>query len=100
MNDFIELPPLPIACPSCASALTVCELACPQCNTQVHGGYPLPPFLQLSAQDQEFINQFVLASGSLKSLAKTLGVSYPTVRNRLDDVIERLQTKVNERDKP
>ncbi|MEN0110308.1 MAG: DUF2089 family protein [Planctomycetota bacterium] len=49
-----------------------------------------PPLAQLSAEDQEFVVRFVLASGSLKEVARGYGVSYPTLRARLDQVIERL----------
>ena len=45
----------------------------------------------LSPEDQEFVLQFVKASGSLKQMAKLLDVSYPTVRNRLDDIIGKLE---------
>lgn len=53
--------------------------------------YPLPPLASLSAEDQAFILEFVKASGSLKDMAALMKVSYPTVRNRLDEVISRLQ---------
>ena len=45
----------------------------------------------LGPDDQEFILQFIKASGSLKDMAKVLNVSYPTVRNRLDEIIEMLK---------
>jgi hypothetical protein len=53
--------------------------------------YPLPPLASLSAEDQTFILEFVKSSGSLKDMAALMKVSYPTVRNRLDEVIGRLQ---------
>jgi hypothetical protein len=54
--------------------------------------YPLPSLVTLPQEDQEFVLQFVRSSGSLKEMAKILGVSYPTVRNRLDDIIEKLDS--------
>ncbi len=48
-------------------------------------------FLALAPEDQEFIKQFVLASGSLKQLAKVYDVSYPTVRLRVDRLIEKVR---------
>ncbi|GAX06866.1 hypothetical protein IWT25_02213 [Secundilactobacillus pentosiphilus] len=48
-------------------------------------------FLSLSPEDQEFIKQFLLASGSLKQLAKIYDVSYPTVRTRVDRLIEKIK---------
>ncbi len=45
----------------------------------------------LSAEDLEFLRRFLLASGSLKDLAQQYGVSYPTIRLRIDRVIERVK---------
>ena len=46
---------------------------------------------QLSEEDASFIKRFVLASGSLKDLAKAYGISYPTVRLRLDRLIGKIK---------
>ena len=46
---------------------------------------------RLSDEDVSFIKRFVLASGSLKELAKAYGISYPTVRLRLDRLIEKVK---------
>lgn len=48
-------------------------------------------FEQLSEEDASFIKRFVVASGSLKDLAKDYGISYPTVRLRLDRLIEKVK---------
>lgn len=53
-----------------------------------------PPLRQLSDDDLEFVQRFVLASGSLKDLAAEYGVSYPTIRARLDKLLERLRSVV------
>ena len=81
---------LPVACPSCESSLLVSELSCSNCDTVISGSYSLPILLQLSPEDQDFIFEFFLLSGSLKDIAKKIGKSYPTVRNRLDDIIEKI----------
>ncbi|KXT59255.1 hypothetical protein LACDD01_02170 [Lactococcus sp. DD01] len=47
-------------------------------------------FINLEPEEQEFIKNFILASGSLKQLAKEYEVSYPTVRSRLDKLIEQI----------
>jgi len=83
---------LPTLCPSCEHELEVRQLACTRCETEIHGQFALPAVLRLGREQQQFISDFVLANGSLKALAKTLGVSYPTVRSRLNDVIENLQS--------
>ncbi|CEN28171.1 MULTISPECIES: DUF2089 family protein [Lactobacillales] len=48
-------------------------------------------FFNLESEEQEFVKQFLLASGSLKHLAKQYGVSYPTVRVRVDKIIEKVK---------
>jgi len=82
---------LPITCPSCSGKLAVKRLHCEKCETEVEGLYPLPPLASLSQDDQEFILEFIKASGSLKEMAVIFKVSYPTVRNRLDEVIAKLK---------
>jgi hypothetical protein len=67
------------------------NLKCEVCGTEVSGLYDLPVLARLSSGDQEFILQFVKYSGSLKDMAKYLNLSYPTVRNLLDDIIGRLK---------
>lgn len=84
---------LPIKCPSCQNTLEVSELSCAHCETIISGTYGLPALMQLSIEDQEFILEFVLTGGSLKKMATQLGKSYPTVRNKLDDIIEELNSK-------
>lgn len=83
----------PVECPSCQTALTVTRLCCDRCETEVGGLYPLPKLCLLDSNDQAFILQFVKASGSLKEMAKHLKVSYPTVRNLLNDIIEKLESE-------
>jgi hypothetical protein len=90
----------PSKCPSCDQELIVTELSCLGCQTQVKGRYRLPPVLRLSPEDQQFIERFVLSSGSLKAMAGELGVSYPTVRNRLNDIIEQIETNRNDTETP
>jgi hypothetical protein len=84
---------LPTACPSCASKLAVKRLHCEKCATEVEGLYPLPLLASLSREDQDFIREFMKVSGSLKEMAALLKVSYPTVRNRLDEIIDQLKDK-------
>ena len=82
---------LPIICPSCKNQLRVKSLLCENCKTEIQGKFELPVLTRLSAEDQSFITEFMKASGSLKEMAKLLGLSYPTVRNQLDEIIERIK---------
>ena len=81
---------LPLKCPSCETQLQVKQMCCENCGTEVTGVYSLPPLTQLSIDDQKFILEFVKASGSLKLMAQSMKLSYPTVRNILDEIIDRL----------
>jgi hypothetical protein len=82
---------LPTVCPSCTGALAAKRLSCERCGTEVEGEFELPPLLRLSSDDQAFLLQFIKTSASLKEMARILGVSYPTVRNRLDAIIQQLK---------
>lgn len=82
---------LPAICPSCNSQLNVKSLICERCQTEIQGQYELPSLARLSTDDQAFILEFIKASGSLKKMADLLRLSYPTVRNRLDEIIERVK---------
>jgi hypothetical protein len=82
---------LPLRCPSCENQLLVKQMYCDKCNTEVTGLYSLPLLSQMRAEDQKFILDFVKASGSLKNMAQNLKLSYPTVRNILDDIIARIK---------
>ena len=82
---------LPTVCPSCRNELEVKSLICEGCWTEIEGRYELPALAKLSVEDQAFILEFIKASGSLKEMARLLRLSYPTVRNRLDEIIERVK---------
>jgi hypothetical protein len=81
---------LPLKCPSCENQLHVKQLYCEKCNTEVKGLYSLPIISQLKVEYQEFILEFVKASGSLKIMAQNMKLSYPTVRNILDEIINSI----------
>ncbi|HUW18826.1 MAG TPA: DUF2089 family protein [Sedimentisphaerales bacterium] len=89
---------LPTICPACENRLKVKSLTCQQCQTEIQGQYELPALSKLSVDDQDFVLEFIKASGSLKEMARLLRLSYPTVRNRLDEIIEQLKLaeKANE----
>jgi hypothetical protein len=82
---------LVVSCPSCKGELRATRLACEGCGTNLDGTFDIPLLLQLPHDDLVFVSQFVRASGSLKAMAKIEGSSYPTVRNRLDQIILRLE---------
>ena len=85
----------PTVCPSCSSALRVRSLHCPDCDTTITGDYAIHPVMMLKSEEQEFVLNFIKCSGSLKQMAADMGLSYPTVRNLLDDIIDKLTKSEN-----
>jgi hypothetical protein len=57
----------------------------------VHGEFELPPLARLRYEDQVFVSEFVRSHGSIKDMEKAFGISYPTVKNRLNRIIDQLQ---------
>jgi hypothetical protein len=82
---------LPIICPSCENLLNVSRLKCNSCGTEINGDFQMPFYLKLSKEEQEFIMDFFLNSGSIKEMARLKGNSYPTMRNYMDDLIEKIK---------
>jgi len=78
-------------CSYCGSSMRITKLTCGDCGLSHGGDFYTPRLYRLDAEEQQFVELFVLASGSLKQMADLLGVSYPTVRNRLDRLIGRLK---------
>lgn len=81
---------LPLNCPSCESKLKVRTMHCDLCETEVNGKFDLPLLASLSMDEQNFIINFVKFSGSIKEMSKHLNLSYPSVRNLLDEIIEKI----------
>lgn len=80
-------------CPACASlALEVIKIECTNCNTKFEGQFEISPLLRLRENDLQFILDFVKCSGSLKDMTVIQKVSYPTLRNRLNALIETLES--------
>jgi hypothetical protein len=81
-------------CPYCQQAMTVSRMTCHACEVSVEATFPTARLANLPVEHQRFIEIFVLASGSLKEIAEQTGVSYPTVRSRLDKVIIALRDEI------
>ncbi len=56
----------------------------------IEGDFDLPPLARLRYEDQVFVSAFVRSHGSIKDMEKAFGISYPTVKNRLNRIIEQL----------
>ena len=81
----------PSQCPTCGHVLDIRELSCSECETSIRGRWSLGVFDRLTADQQTFLRIFVRSRGNLSEVERSLGVSYPTVRAKLEEVIEALQ---------
>jgi hypothetical protein len=81
-------------CPTCDGELVASELRCTQCDTVIQGRYAPCPFCRLAAEDLAFLVVFVRNRGNVKEMERELGVSYWTIRGRLNEVIDRLGFEV------
>lgn len=78
-------------CPTCEqSDLIVTELRCAHCGTTVRSEYRPNLFSRLSAENLRFVEIFVKNKGNVKEMERELGISYWTIRGRLDDIIAEL----------
>lgn len=82
--------PIPNPCPVCEQPLQITELHCKHCDTTVRGRFSTSGFHRLSKEQLEFVEIFVKSRGNIKEVERELGISYPTVRNRLEQVIEAM----------
>ncbi|NMP23352.1 DUF2089 domain-containing protein [Sulfobacillus harzensis] len=78
-------------CPSCRHTLEVTELECPHCHVQIRGHFQGQPTVGLTDDQREFLRVFVLSRGNLREIERILGISYPTVRSKLDDLVDAFQ---------
>lgn len=83
---------LPARCPICGGELVVTSAQCRVCDTRLEGRFApqVTAFAALNAQQLAFLETFLRCEGKLNCVGDRLGLSYPTVRNRLREVIRAL----------
>ncbi|NMB01766.1 MAG: DUF2089 domain-containing protein [Firmicutes bacterium] len=86
--------PILSKCPVCGKALEVTKLHCGGCHTTVEGRFDVCKFCRLNEEQRQFIEVFLTSRGNIKEVERLLGISYPTVRSRLDAVLEALGYRV------
>lgn len=90
--------PTPHACPVCQGDLLVTSLVCRECDTRIEGRFQGSPFAQLSDEQLAFVELFIRNQGKLTRMEADLGLSYPTIRNRLMEIIRTLGYEPTEED--
>ncbi len=80
----------PTRCPVCKSELEITRLHCSSCDTSIEGRFTGGPIAHLTAEHLDFIVTFVRCEGKINRMEQELNLSYPTIRNRLHEVIRAL----------
>jgi hypothetical protein len=84
-----------LKCPSCNGDLAANRLKCHSCDITIEGDFSLPALLRLNRSQLDFVEVFLKNRGIIREVERELGVSYPTVRARLDEVIEAIGANLN-----
>ena len=88
-------------CPICQSDLEIAKLYCRSCDTTIEGHFQqATPFQQLTAEQMSFMVTFIRNEGKINRVGEEIGMSYPTVRSRLHDLIRALGYEVGEEEEP
>ena len=87
-------------CPVCGESMLVTRLYCRACDSALEGHFTLGRFYQLSPEQLSFVETFIRCEGKLTRVQQELGMSYPTARSRLTEVIQALGYEVEESGKP
>ena len=88
--------PITGRCPICGDMLYVSTLHCPACDATITGHFDLGAFGRLSPEQLAFAALFIRCEGKITRVQQELGISYPTVRNRLQDLIQALDYPIGE----
>jgi hypothetical protein len=83
-------------CPVCGENLSVTRLYCRACDSTIEGHFTLGRFYQLAPEQMAFVETFIRCEGKLTRVQEELGMSYPTARARLTEVIQALGYEVSD----
>lgn len=78
-------------CPVCGKNLRISRLICGNCRTSFEGRFNFTRLGSLPLKDQEFIEIFLRCRGNIKEAEKILGISYPTVCKRLEEINNKIK---------
>lgn len=81
---------IPSRCPQCNGPLRTSQLHCPKCDLAIAGDFARCRFCELPAELMEFLEVFLRCRGVIRQMEAELGISYPTVRARVDKLLRAL----------
>lgn len=79
-----------LKCPSCTASMVISEIKCPKCNLRVKKDFQPCVFCQLPDDDYEFLKVFLSTQGRITEIEKLLGISYPTIKNKIEHLLNQL----------
>lgn len=85
---------LSTSCPSCGLPMQTAAMSCTACGVKIEGNFSETFFNRLSPEDQEFLEQYLLAGFSIKTLEQSSTLGYAAIRSRLDRLIANYQALV------
>ncbi|MEX2716200.1 MAG: DUF2089 domain-containing protein, partial [Candidatus Sigynarchaeota archaeon] len=93
-SEGLVVYPVTGICPVCGGTLTVTRLHCRHCDSALEGQFSLGRFYHLTPEQQTFVETFLRCEGKISWVQEEMGLSYPAVRSRLEDVIRALGYEV------
>ena len=87
---------IPGDCPVCGGEVKIDSISCTECDMKMTGTFYISGFSKLSEKQPGFVTAFIKCKGNIKEMEKELGISYPTVKSRLDEVANALGLSVEQ----
>ncbi|MGD8966393.1 MAG: DUF2089 domain-containing protein [Anaerolineae bacterium] len=87
--------PAPTECPVCHDSLLITRMICRNCGTALEGRFSLGRLFELTPDQRHFVEVFIRCEGKISRVEEELDLSYPTVRSRLEEVIQALGYEVD-----
>jgi hypothetical protein len=85
-------------CPVCNDDLRITRLDCPACGSALQGNFTLGRLARLTREQLQFVEIFIRCRGKIKDVEEELGISYPTVVGRLNEVVQAMGFEVRQED--
>ena len=81
---------IPGICPFCGKPTVATRVECKHCHITMEGEFSLSKFSELTQEQLKMIELFLVSRGNIKEMERLMNISYPTVRNKLEDIVVAL----------
>ena len=81
---------IPTRCPFCGGEISITRIHCEECQTTIEGRFTGGRFSSLTAEQLNFVETFIRCEGKINRMEDEINLSYPTIRNRLHEIIRAL----------